>query len=62
MNTTFVVITIIVLRIVVPVLLTVLLAYLGYRLDRRWQGQAARAPKEIIGVEEIQEVEHSAHI
>ena len=62
MNTTFVVITIIVLRIVVPVLLTVSLAYIIHRLDRRWQDQAARAPKEIVGVEEIREVEHPAHI
>jgi len=62
MNTTFVVITIIVLRTVVPVLLTVLLAYIGHRLNRRWQDQAARAPKEIVGVEDMQEVEHPAHI
>ena len=62
MNTTFVVITIIALRIGVPIMLTVSLAYIGHRLDRRWQDQAARAPKEIVGVEEMHEAEHPVHI
>jgi hypothetical protein len=62
MNTPLVVIVLITLRIAVPILLTVLFSYLAHRMNQRWQDQAARAPKEIIADELVQEAKHSAHI
>jgi hypothetical protein len=62
MNAATTVIVLILLRIVVPILLTVLLSYFAHRMNRRWQDQAACAPKQIIADELIQEAEHSAHL
>jgi hypothetical protein len=62
MNTASTVIVLIVLRIAVPIAVTVLFGYIGHRINQRWQEQAARAPKVSIEEEKIREAKHSAHI
>jgi hypothetical protein len=62
MNIPIAVVVLIMLRIALPIALTILLSYFAHRMNRRWQEQAARAPKEIIADDIVQEAKHSAHI
>jgi hypothetical protein len=62
MNITLTVIVLILLRIAIPIALTVLFVYIAHRMDQRWQDQAARAQKEAIEEEAVQEAKEPAHI
>lgn len=62
MNPTLTVIIFILLRLVLPIILLVALTALIRRLDKRWQDEAARAPKETVEEDAAGDAKLPAHI
>jgi hypothetical protein len=62
MNTTFAVVALFLIRILIPITFMVLLSYTIRKIEKRWQEKAAKAPKEIIDPDTSQDVKRPVHI